>query len=130
MDVQPALGGAARDPIDPGQLVLKDLSQARGEIVLETVAVFEDGVDPAGSGVLRRAVLELQQVLDDHGGVAQHCAFLGITQALDLLDEVVQIECLEAPRAQEIGLNLGPDVEVLLVEIGRRARVRRHSGSF
>jgi hypothetical protein len=50
VDAQATLGGPPRDRVDPGQLVLEDLPEARGEVVLEPVAVLEDGVDPARSG--------------------------------------------------------------------------------
>ena len=45
--------------------------------------------------------------------------FLASTQALDLLDQVAEIQRLELPLAQQLGLGLGPDVEVLVVELLR-----------
>jgi hypothetical protein len=51
------------------------------------------------------------------------------TQRLHLLDEIGQVQRLEALRPQQVGLDLGPDVEVLVIEFGRRARVRGHLGS-
>src|SRR3712207_7050160 len=51
-------------------------SQARGHVGLEPPAVLADRRAPAVAGVGRRAVLELQQVLDDDARVVQDGAAL------------------------------------------------------
>jgi hypothetical protein len=70
------------------------------------------------------------QVLDDHARIVQDIALFGPTHRLDLLDQVLEIKGLEPPLAQQLGLSLGPDVEVLVVQSpGFGSDLGRHSDS-
>jgi hypothetical protein len=79
--------------------------------------MFTDGRSPGVARLLGRAVLQLQQMLEDYARGVQNAGLLGSPQRLDLLDQVVEIQRLELPLAQQRGLRLGPDVEVLVVQV-------------
>jgi hypothetical protein len=38
-------------------------------------------------------------------------------QCVELLDQAVEIQRVESPLAQQLSLNLGPDVEILLIQV-------------
>jgi hypothetical protein len=66
------------EAVDLRQLVLENLLEPRYQVDLQPAAVLEDRVLPAVAGVPGRAVLELEEVLDDDTGVVEDGAALDI----------------------------------------------------
>jgi hypothetical protein len=62
-------------------------------------------------------MLKLEQVLHDRAGSAPDRPFRRAAQVLHLLDQVHQIQFIVPTGAQKLRLALGPDVEVLVIEV-------------
>ena len=87
------------------------------------------GGAPFVARIGRRAVFELQEMLHDDARVVEHRAAFGVGQAFHLLDQMVEIERVEAPGTQERRLLLGPDIEVACVQLGSACQLGRHGSS-
>ena len=73
-------------------------------------------------GIAGGGALELQQMLEVRADPVAYRPFQRITQVLDLVRQVLQIELGHAPAPQKVGLDPAPGVEILLVA-GARSRV-------
>jgi hypothetical protein len=64
-------------PAERQQLDIEDLTQTRREIAAKPAAMFTDGRSPGVARLLGRAVLQLQQMLDDCARGVQNAGLLG-----------------------------------------------------
>src|SRR3712207_198409 len=66
---------------------------------------------------LKSTVLELEQVHQDGERAVAHLPVQRAAQLGHLLDQIREIQLVEAAGAQQVGLGLGPGVEIPLVGI-------------
>ena len=103
--------------VEGRQLACEELAQVRRQLAPQPTPMLTYRGPPAGARLCRRAVLEFEQMLDDDARIAEHGVQLGPRQRLHLLDQIVQIQLLEALRPQQLGLALEPDKEVGVVAL-------------
>ena len=128
MVAQGAFGEPAAIAIELRELALDLAGEARRQRVAQPDALGPDRRPPARARLLRRRVLELEQMLDDRAHALARRSLEGAGHVLDLLDQGLEIELGEAAGAQQRGLRPRPGVDVLLVEAaGPRLGSGRHA---
>lgn len=116
----------------PWQLLVEVAVEGRAELVVDLRARIDDGSVPAPAWIDCTGKFQLHAVLDDSAHVAAHRIALARAQVLHLLDQMrkveVDVRAGLGETAQRRRLALGPDIEVLVVQLldaGRHGRFFR-----
>ena len=101
MIAERALGVVAGAGVEFGELVGEMTLEQRREVVQQLASLGSDGGAPAEAWILRRGVLQLEQMFHDRARTTAHRALQRAAQVLHLLDQVLKIQLVETTLAQQ-----------------------------